>query len=313
MKAVNIHLILLFVASLVVASNWSKEDYEIFSLNDKVHQDLGKEVTFYSWLGLERGPKSSREEINKAYRKLSRKIHPDKVSSKSRKVKKQADDRFQLLSSVGNILKDKSLKRRYDYFYDKGFPRWKGTGYYYSKFRPGVGTTLVILYIIVGTLHMVSLRINRKQDYKRIADLKSTLVKEAWEGSPFPPAGITDRKLVNEAGKAFVVKPDGSVYVVDSSDSDTEGELVELDENEINLKPGFKESLFFKIPVAIYNLSIGNWISKPIDTSITYVNPKRAQAQEAEKVEKKRARKKAQRGDKKIELPNGKVVYSRKK
>ncbi|EGW34195.1 uncharacterized protein SPAPADRAFT_54369 [Spathaspora passalidarum NRRL Y-27907] len=310
MKIFNLHLTFLFLVSLVVASNWSKEDYEIFSLNDKIQQDLGKETTFYSWLDLERGPKATRDEINKAYRKLSRKLHPDKYSKKSRKEKKNAEDRFQRLSLVGNILRDKSLKRRYDYFYDKGFPKWKGTGYYYSKFRPGVVFTFAILYIIVGTFQYISLRINRKQDYKRILDLKNELINQAWGGSPFPPAGITDRKIVNQANeKEFVVTPTGNVFLVDAETK----ELIELDENDINLKPGFKESMFYKIPVCIYNLSVGKWISKPIDTTITYVNPKRAETQEAERVEKKKARKKAQRGDKKIELPNGKVVYSRKK
>ena len=94
--------------------------------------------------------KSNLQEITKAYRKLSRKLHPDKFASASRSDKKKANERFQRLSLVGNILKDQSLKRRYDYFYTKGFPKWKGTGYYYSKFRPGVIFTLIILYVLVG-------------------------------------------------------------------------------------------------------------------------------------------------------------------
>lgn len=28
---------------------------------------------------------------------------------------------------------------RYDFFYKNGVPKWRGTGYYYSRFRPGVG------------------------------------------------------------------------------------------------------------------------------------------------------------------------------
>lgn len=32
-----------------------------------------------------------------------------------------------------------SLECRYDFFYKNGVPRWRGTGYYYSRFRPGLG------------------------------------------------------------------------------------------------------------------------------------------------------------------------------
>ena len=29
--------------------------------------------------------------------------------------------------------------RSYDFFYKNGVPKWRGTGYYYSRFRPGLG------------------------------------------------------------------------------------------------------------------------------------------------------------------------------
>lgn len=29
--------------------------------------------------------------------------------------------------------------KRYDFFYKNGVPKWRGTGYYYSRFRPGLG------------------------------------------------------------------------------------------------------------------------------------------------------------------------------
>jgi hypothetical protein len=41
-------------------------------------------------------------------------------------------------------------RERYDHFLRNGFPAWKGTGYYYSNFRPGFGTVLVGLFIFVG-------------------------------------------------------------------------------------------------------------------------------------------------------------------
>jgi len=36
-----------------------------------------------------------------------------------------------------------SFTARYDFFYKNGVPKWRGTGYYYSRFRPGLGVRTV--------------------------------------------------------------------------------------------------------------------------------------------------------------------------
>lgn len=303
-------LILIFATtiSLVEASNWSPEDYEIFSLNDKVQQDLGKGASFYSWLELPNGPKSTLQEISKAYRKKSRTLHPDKVTG-SKSLKKQAEERFQRLSLVGNILRDQSLRRRYDYFHSKGFPRWKGTGYYYSKFRPGLIMTVMILYIIVGGIHFVAMKISRKQDFKRLRDLKEETKKQAWGGSQIPPADGSSRKVFNETtGKLFMITPDGNVSLI-VSEPKKESYLISLDENDINLNPGFKESLFFKLPCSLWNVSVGRALNKTIDTTVVFENPNK-QADITLDEQKKKTKKKIQRGQS-FELPNGKKVYGR--
>ncbi len=43
--------------------------------------------------------------------------------------------------------------RRYDFFYKNGVPRWRGTGYYYSRFRPGLGVRrqFTFFYTVVLT------------------------------------------------------------------------------------------------------------------------------------------------------------------
>lgn len=303
-------LILIFATaiSLVEASNWSPEDYEIFSLNDKVQQDLGKGASFYSWLELPNGPKSTLQEISKAYRKKSRILHPDKVTG-SKSLKKKAEERFQRLSLVGNILRDQSLRRRYDYFHSKGFPRWKGTGYYYSKFRPGIIMTVMILYIIVGGIHFVAMKISRKQDFKRLRDLKEETKKQAWGGSQIPPADGSSRKVFNETtGKQFMITPDGNVSLI-VSEPKKEPYLISLDENDINLNPGFKESLFFKLPCSLWNISLGRALDKTIDTTIVFENPNK-QTDTIPNEQKKKTKKRTQRGQS-FELPNGKKVYGR--
>lgn len=304
-----IQFLLFGFLTLFVAANWLPEDYEIFSLNDKIKQDLGQDTTFYSWLKLSRGPKSSLEEITKAYRKMSKQLHPDKYKGKSKKQKKLLEERFQRLSLVGNILREQGLKRRYDYFYSKGFPKWKGTGYYYLRFRPGLITTLFGLYLLVGIFHYVSLCISRKQDYKRIVNLKEQIKLQAWNGNIIPPLDGSARKVQASNGNEFHVSPVGEVSLIEN---DSNGmQLITLDENDINTNPSVKESVLFKLPVSLYNVTIGKLTGKKIDTSVVFQNKKKSDKPAPAPSDAKKSKKKPK--GKKTELPNGKVIYSRRK
>lgn len=285
---------LLFLVFLLVGIlAWTKEDYEIFNINDLVSKDLGSNATFYSWLNLPKGPKSSYLEISKAYRKLLRTLHPDKFRGNNID-KNLIEERFQRLSVVGNILKDASLKQRYDYFLAKGFPKWKGTGFFYSKYRPSFIGTIFGLFLLISLVHYIALKINRSQDFNRLSELKSKLISTAGTNS-----GSDHR--VSSGDKSFIVKPDCSVFLESGQD------LIELDENDINLSPTLKESLLFKFPAFLWNKSFGSWLNYHISTDIvfnkkiTLVDPP-----------KKNLKKKKAKGERK-ELENGKVVYSRKR
>lgn len=172
MKALTLSLLLVFVG-LVAA--WSKEDYEIFNLRDEVALSEGANVTFYDFLEIR--PNANQEQITKAYRKKSRTLHPDKVkrsfianfskdknNAKSKQgvnvssgpSKRQIDTavkaataRSSRLNLVANVLRGPG-RERYDHFLKNGFPLWKGTGYYYSRFRPGLGSVLMGLFLVFG-------------------------------------------------------------------------------------------------------------------------------------------------------------------
>lgn len=124
-------------------------------------------------------PTVSHPDLIKAFRKKSKQIHPDKVKrsfiasyakpkkgqDKNRKpgvhvskgpsdkeiqrAVKQATERYARLGIVADILKGPG-RDRYNHFLNNGFPIWKGTGYYYSRFRPGLGTVLIGLFLSFG-------------------------------------------------------------------------------------------------------------------------------------------------------------------
>jgi curved DNA-binding protein CbpA len=142
-------------------------DHEIFRLRDDVIASEGANATFYSFVGV--GRKATMEQINRAYRRMTAKIHPDKArksfiedykknhggrSPSGQAVEafhKRATDRTQRLSLIANLLRD-DRRDRYDWFLDHGFPTWRGTDYYFERYRPGAGTVLVGLFLFMGGL-----------------------------------------------------------------------------------------------------------------------------------------------------------------
>lgn len=124
-------------------------------------------------------PTANQDDIIKSYRKKAKTLHPDKVkrniaASKAKpgkntkegskpgvhvskgpsekeiqKAVKEAEARYARMGVVKDILKGPG-RARYDHFLKNGFPRWKGTGYYYSRFRPGLGAVLAGLFMAFG-------------------------------------------------------------------------------------------------------------------------------------------------------------------
>lgn len=193
-------------------------------------------MTFYDFLGISRS--ASQEEINKAYRKKSRLLHPDKVKqqfiaekstgkSKSKDAKKkpgvhvskgptqseikaaakEASDRFARLGIVTNILRGEN-RERYDHFLNHGFPTWKGTGYYYARFRPGLGSVLIGLFVFVGGAgHWLALYMSWHRQQEFVQRYIKFARHAAWgenlgipgldgNGAAAPPTNADDADLV---------------------------------------------------------------------------------------------------------------------
>ncbi|KIW01331.1 hypothetical protein, variant [Verruconis gallopava] len=73
---------------------------------------------------------------------------------------------------------------RYDYFLKNGFPKWRGTGYYYSRYRPGTGTVLVGLFVMMGGVaHYAALQLSHKRHKDFVERYIKHARKMAWGDS----------------------------------------------------------------------------------------------------------------------------------
>lgn len=154
---------------------------------------------------------ASQDDIAKALRKKGKLLHPDKVKQslaaakamatpvpKGQKKKpgihvskgptetelrdavKKASERYARLTIIAAVLKG-SGRQRYDHFLSNGFPKWKGTGYYYARFRPGLGSVLVGLFVTGGgMLHYAAMYVSWKRQQEFVERYIRHARKAAW-------------------------------------------------------------------------------------------------------------------------------------
>ncbi|KAG6004448.1 hypothetical protein E4U21_001070 [Claviceps maximensis] len=189
---------------------WSKEDREIFRIRDEISaHETDPTASFYDILGVV--PGASFEDIQKAYRKKTVALHPDKVKQnlRAQRIKqaggkgkgaikqptsaevktavKQASERQTRLMLIANILKGPG-RDRYDHFLSNGFPLWKGTDYYYNRYRPGLGTVMVGLFMVGGgAIHYLILFMNWRRQREFVERYVKFARDAAWGGNPAIP------------------------------------------------------------------------------------------------------------------------------
>jgi hypothetical protein len=221
-----------FLAVLATVSAWTKEDHEIFDLVTALEVSEGKGTTFYSWLDVP--STATLVQINKAYRKKSMQLHPDKNPGV-----KDIHERFARLGVIATILKDTEGRKRYDFFYKNGVPKWRGSGYYYARFRPGLGTVLVFLTILTSGLQYLVQTLNYKRDLRRVELAIRDARLAAWGPKMEPLQGKRKVKvnlgggprqdedgnviagkmldMVVEQDNVFILDPSGSLHLLDTS------------------------------------------------------------------------------------------------
>jgi len=123
------------------------------------------------------------------------------------------------------------FQTRYDFFYKNGVPKWRGTGYYYSRFRPGFVMVLVFLVILTSGLQYVVQKMNYARDLEKVRQTIRNARLAAWGPKMVPLEGRRKVKVnlggaprMNEEGnmvpgKMIDTVVDGNeVYICDGPD-----------------------------------------------------------------------------------------------
>lgn len=230
----------------VVWSYFSPAQLEILDLHHKIQPKNVKDNhspeirSFYSILSVP--PNVSDDGLEKAYKKLTRKWHPDKFARKDPKTRKQAERKYETITLVVNILRDVERRKNYDYFLKNGFPVWDEQRHLYvfkNRSKPSFKIIIAFLLTIL-TLGQIGLqKLNKNQKNKRIQKIlrdvrwkadnqqqENTKVMELPDDFAIneTPIYSTDDKLVTYCGKVFIVKPDKSVLLYDDDSLDPEDE-----------------------------------------------------------------------------------------
>ncbi|KAI9574733.1 DnaJ-domain-containing protein [Boletus coccyginus] len=198
--------VFLFVALLAALATavlaWTKEDHEIFDIVSALEASEGKGTTFYSWLDVP--PTASLTEINKAYRKKSMQLHPDKNPGV-----KGIQERFARLGVIVNTLRSPEGRKRYDFFYKNGVPKWRGTGYYYSRFRPGLVMVLMFLVVLTSGLQYLVQKVNYRRDLEKVRQTMRAARLVAWGPKMVPLEGR--RKVKVNLGGGPRIDQEGNI------------------------------------------------------------------------------------------------------
>ncbi|KAI9023872.1 DnaJ domain-containing protein [Phycomyces nitens] len=221
---------------------WDQADFEIFDLVDELEKSEGKGVTFYSWLDIP--ATATAPEIGKAYRKLSLRLHPDK-----NKQDVKAKERFARLGKVAGILRNSASRERYNFFYKNGVPRWRGTGYYYARFRPGLTTVIVFLAFLVAGMQYLASWINYYLEKRRILnfveDARLAMALRAPKGHGAPTIGRSVLEIQQNMVRCEVISDEYLIVYPEQADP------IHLNVEWVE-KPDFKEVYLVRWPKSIY-------------------------------------------------------------
>lgn len=109
--------------------------------------------------------------------------------SEIRAAQRVASDRQTRLGLIAGILRGPE-RDRYDHFLANGFPVWKGTNYYYNRYRPGLGTAMFGVFLVAGgAFHYLAMYMSWKRQKEFVERYIKFARQTAW-GENLGIAGV---------------------------------------------------------------------------------------------------------------------------
>uniref|UniRef100_F1KX98 DnaJ dnj-2 n=1 Tax=Ascaris suum TaxID=6253 RepID=F1KX98_ASCSU len=120
----------------------------------------------YDVLGIDRG-NFQKSDVSKSYRRLAKKYHPDKVIGESKKA--EAEEKFRLVATAYETLRDDETRADYDYYLDH--PEQRAYNYY-QYYRRRVAPKVDVRIVIFATVTLISVFqfLSAKHKYQEALD-----------------------------------------------------------------------------------------------------------------------------------------------
>ncbi|KAF9927141.1 hypothetical protein BGZ65_006925 [Modicella reniformis] len=230
-------MVLAFLALAQQVAAWEEGDFEIFDLVDALEKAEGPEVNFYTWMGATH--KSSKPDVEKAFRKMSRALHPDKNKGP------KAHEKYARLSTIIAILRDDYKRERYNFFLKNGVPRWRGSAYLYRRHRPGIKSVLVFLFILLSGFQYLARYVGYVQERRRMSGMieqYKEMQREKHQRALDGPLTGRQRRAGLSPEAVTPLNEDEPMYAVNQF-----GEEIELTLDNIH-SPTIKDLIFFRVP-----------------------------------------------------------------
>ena len=87
--------------------------------------------------------------------------------------------RFERLGLIHKILRDER-RDRYNHFLSNGFPKWRGTGYFYERFRPSLAMVLPFIVLVSVGVQLLLKKSQWRKTQARIENLRRSALAAAW-------------------------------------------------------------------------------------------------------------------------------------
>lgn len=159
-------------------------------------------------------------------------------------------------------MRNAGTRERYNHFYKNGVPRWRGTGYYYARFRPGVTSVVLFIMVLVAGMQYLAKWINFYQEKRKILqfvqDARANLNVSVPKGYGPPTLG---RSYLELGHRTFRCEVKSDHYIIIHTDKPDE-EPVHLN-TEWVVQPRPTDVYLVQWPLGVVNKLLGK--NKKVD------------------------------------------------